>query len=85
MPRRRGSWLYAHLRERGFRESVIRTDYRFPSREAALTALTFFFGRGVATRARQTLVEDPATGQCVVPECTGMWWRRKELAPQQRS
>lgn len=75
--RRTGSWLYAYLREIGFQETVIRTDYRFPSRETALQALLFFFGRGVATRAKDTLVEDRATGECVVAECTGLWWRQK--------
>ena len=48
---RGGSWLYAHFREMGFAEDVVRTDYCFPSREvpaarsypATLITLTISF------------------------------------------
>ena len=48
---RGGSWLYAHFREIGFTEDVVRTDYCFPSREvpaarsypATLITLTISF------------------------------------------
>ena len=46
-PRRGGSHLYAHLRDRGFSESCVRTDYSFSTPAAALETLTFFFGKGV--------------------------------------
>ena len=86
---RSGSWLYAHYRAaHGLQEKVIRTDYSFPSKREALQTLSFFFGRGVAQRAEKllsaTVDEDEA---CIVPECTGMWWRTKNgaFAPIQRT
>lgn len=84
---RSGSWLYRHFRdEGGFSERSIRTDYRFPSKHGALETLRFFFGKGVATRAEKLLAAVPAEGEeCVVPEVTGMWWRRKEGATAQVS
>lgn len=78
-PQRAGSWLYAHLRERGLIQQVVRTDYRFPSKRAALGTLLFFFGKGVARRAEALLAAVADDGEpCVVPECTGMWWRQKD-------
>ena len=68
--------MYAHFRAAGLAESCVRTDYAFPSREHALDALTFFFGRGVASRAAKVMT-DAADGGCIVPECTGMWVLRK--------
>lgn len=83
---RSGSWLYRHFRDEcGFSERSIRTDYAFPSKRVALDTLHFFFGKGVATRAERLLSAVPAEGEeCIVPEVTGMWWRRKEhAAPQE--
>jgi len=60
---------YEHLRARGFAREEIRTDYRFASVAEAEELLRFFFGDGLAdriSRGRGT----------VVPECTGVWWRR---------
>ena len=78
-PQRLGSHLYAHLRgAAGLQERSLRTDYRFPSKRAALETLSFFFGKGVSRRAEKLLEGVPDDGtECVVPECTGMWWRRK--------
>lgn len=81
-PRRAGSHLYAHFRECGFEESLVRTDYRFPSRREAVEQLRFFFGKGTANRAEAMLGAAAAgsedDGAVVVPECTGLWWRRRE-------
>jgi hypothetical protein len=78
-PQRAGSWLYAHFREAGgLSERTVRTDYLFPNRAVALETLLFFFGRGVARRAEALLRDLPdERAPCIVPECTGMWWRRK--------
>ena len=82
-PQRAGSWFYAHLREaHAMHERTIRTDYRFPSRCEALETLLFFFGKGVASRAQSILADVPPSGvSCIVPECTGLWWRHKWAAP----
>ena len=76
MPQRQGSWLYAHFRECGLEETWLRTDYRFPSEAAAMDTLTFFFGRGVDSRAAKAMSVD-GDGRCTVPECTGIWWMYK--------
>ena len=76
-PRRGGSHLYAHLRDSGFAESCVRTDYSFSTPAAALETLTFFFGKGVASRAAELLRGAPPDEPCTVPECTGVWTRRK--------
>mmetsp|Transcript_8342 Transcript_8342/g.18170 ORF Transcript_8342/g.18170 Transcript_8342/m.18170 type:complete len:285 (+) Transcript_8342:201-1055(+) len=84
IPSRQGSWLYAHLRQRGYREQLIRTDYKFPSKAVALETLLHFFGKGASKRAAAILSpeEDPAEKipdeGCIIPECTGVWWRRME-------
>ena len=44
---------------------------------AALETLTFFFGKGVASRAAELLRGAPPDEPCTVPECTGVWTRRK--------
>ena len=79
-PQRLGSWLYAYLRQAGLQEALVRTDYLFPNKRDALETLRFFFGKGVANRARALLaeVDDDDTGlPCIVPEFTGVWWRSK--------
>ena len=77
-PQRAGSWLYALYRDAGFEEHTVRTDYRFPSKAVAIETLRFFFGKGVALRASAMLADRPEQGEsCIVPECTGMWCRRK--------
>lgn len=86
-PQRSGSWLYAHLRDAGLAQRVVRTDYRFPDKSTALRTLLFFFGKGVARRAEALLATLPSEGEpCIVPECTGMWWRHKPcLHPPDRT
>lgn len=80
-PQRDGSHFYAHLRARGFVQSTIRTDYRFPSRAQALATLQFFFGRGVMRRAEALLIHCDDATPCIVPECTALFWRRKRRLP----
>ena len=59
-------------------EAVVRTDYLFPSKRMALETLRFFFGKGVANRAKTLLAEVVEDGlPCIVPEFTGVWWRSK--------
>ena len=82
-PQRAGSHLYAHFLAREFAQRLIRTDYRFGSKREALTTLSFFFGKGVARRAQGMLVErGEDDGPCMIPECTGMWWRQKHDGPR---
>lgn len=79
-PQRAGSHLYKHYRTVGLAERTVRTDYRFSSKHEALSTLLFFFGKGVARRAEVLLADVPEDDvACVVPECTGMWSRRKPL------
>ncbi len=57
--------------ERGMRRDVFRTDYQFADVETAARVTGFFFGDEFAERVR-------AHGWTRVPECTGLWWRRKD-------
>ena len=58
----------------GFSHRVVRTDYRFESVEAAAQTLGFFFGERLAARVRDE-------GWRVVPECTGIYWRKTVTPP----
>ena len=58
-------WLDAH----GFENKWIRTDYQFESVDEAAELSGFFFGEEMA---RQILNK----GSVILPECTGVWWRR---------
>ncbi|MBN1890913.1 MAG: class I SAM-dependent methyltransferase [Thermoflexales bacterium] len=60
---------YAWLEQRGFRFDWIRTDCRFESLAEAVELVRFFFGDELARQvvARQWVI---------LPECTGIWWRR---------
>ena len=62
---------YAYLEAAGFRMQWIRTDYRFTSPEEAETLTRFFFGSELAAGIR-------AHGGTTLPECTGIWWRKRE-------
>jgi ubiquinone/menaquinone biosynthesis C-methylase UbiE len=62
------SWLQD---EYGFALKWIRTDYLFESLAKARELVEFFFGQMVAH-------EVLASGQVVVPECTGIWWKIKQ-------
>jgi SAM-dependent methyltransferase len=59
-------WMDGALR---MRREELRTDYRFESPAAAVEALDFFFGPELSARIR-------ASGSGVVPEWTGLWWKR---------
>jgi ubiquinone/menaquinone biosynthesis C-methylase UbiE len=61
------SWLQE---ESGFALKWIRTDYLFESLAKARELVGFFFGQMVEH-------EILASGQVVVPECTGIWWKVK--------
>ena len=61
------SWLQD---ECGFALKWIRTDYLFESMAKARELVEFFFGQMVEH-------EVLASGQVVVPECTGIWWTLK--------
>jgi ubiquinone/menaquinone biosynthesis C-methylase UbiE len=53
----------------GFQYRWIRTDYEFESVEEAERLTRFFFGDELADR----IVAEQMT---ILPECTGIWWRR---------
>jgi SAM-dependent methyltransferase len=54
----------------GMRREELRTDYHFESLEAALASIGFFFGPELEGVVRER-------NWRVVPEWTGLWWRRK--------
>lgn len=56
-------------RDLGFTSTWIRTDYRFASRQEAEELTIFFFGEDIT----ETFI---GGDQPVLPECTGLWWRR---------
>jgi ubiquinone/menaquinone biosynthesis C-methylase UbiE len=60
---------YPWLDEAGFQNKWIRTDYQFESLGEAADLAGFFFGEDMADRVR-------ASGSAILPECTGVWWRR---------
>jgi ubiquinone/menaquinone biosynthesis C-methylase UbiE len=65
---------YAWLEDvRGYERRTLRTDYRFADAETAARATGFFFGEDFAARVR-------AEGLRRIPECTGLWWRRKDAS-----
>ncbi len=61
------AWLEG---EQGMERLALRTDYRFADPETAARATGFFFGAEFAARVRRE-------GWSRIPECTGLWWRRK--------
>ena len=67
------SGYFRFLREEGFRFFWIRTDYRFRSPAEAAELTRFFFGGETAERAVRA-------GSSDVPECTGLFWRRRSAA-----
>jgi ubiquinone/menaquinone biosynthesis C-methylase UbiE len=62
------AWLE---QERGFARHWIRTDYTFETAAKAAELVPFFFGQMV----EHDLLP---TGEVTVPECTGIWWKRKQ-------
>jgi ubiquinone/menaquinone biosynthesis C-methylase UbiE len=63
------AWLEAH----GFRRDWIRTDYRFESQAEAGDLTSFFFGKEMLAKII------PAPEGALLPECTGIWWKRSLL------
>ncbi|KIL39683.1 hypothetical protein SD70_18675 [Gordoniibacillus kamchatkensis] len=53
----------------GYSRTELRTDYRFRTPEEAAELTSFFFGPSLAARVRES-------GSIIVPECTGLWWKR---------
>ncbi len=63
--------FYGYLeRQLGFTARWIRTDYRFPSLSEARRLVELFFGQ-------MADYELAAEGDVIVPECTGIWWKRR--------
>ena len=60
---------FEYLEDRGFSFTWIRTDYRFNSLDEAIELVDFFFGKELAMQIK-------SSGQLILPECTGIWWRR---------
>jgi ubiquinone/menaquinone biosynthesis C-methylase UbiE len=58
--------------ELGFSYTWIRTDYRFDSAAQAKGLTGFFFGNELVGNVLPT-------GEAILPECTGIWWRSKEV------
>ena len=58
----------------GFQKKWVRTDYLFESLDHARELVEFFFGEMVDH-------EVLPSGEVMVPECTGIWWRRKRGSP----
>ncbi len=56
-------------RQLGFAARWVRTDYRFPSLIEARRLVELFFGQMVD-------YDLAAGGQVIVPECTGIWWKK---------
>lgn len=57
------------LSEAGFERGWTRTDYRFESIAEAIELSTFFFGEEMGRQVREK-------GWILLPECTGIWWKR---------
>ena len=60
---------YRWLDANGFQNKWIRTDYQFESVEEAADLAGFFFGAEMADGIRENEL-------LILPECTGIWWRR---------
>jgi SAM-dependent methyltransferase len=69
-PRALGRYYDLLARDYGCDRIWIRTDYEFPSAPEGERLIERFFG---AERARRFA----AMGGTTLPECTGLWWRRK--------
>ncbi len=60
---------YAFLEAAGFDSTWIRTDYRFQTLEEAQDIVRFFFGDDMVGKIE-------TNGGIMLPECTGIWWKR---------
>lgn len=61
---------FQYLEQTGFQRSWLRTDYRFQDQKEAEELVQFFFGEDMLNK----IVYER---QPVLPECTGIWWKRK--------
>jgi SAM-dependent methyltransferase len=61
---------FAFLQEMGFQSCWIRTDYEFASPLEAEELTRFFFGDELAEQVEEE-------GSNIVPECTGIWWKKR--------
>ena len=63
--------FYGYLEKQlGFTARWIRTDYRFPSLSEARRLVELFFGQMVDYELSEE-------GDVIVPECAGIWWKRR--------
>jgi ubiquinone/menaquinone biosynthesis C-methylase UbiE len=60
---------YPWLDEAGFQSKWIRTDYKFESLEEAEELSRFFFGDELGDKVLKN-------NWIVLPECTGVWWKK---------
>jgi ubiquinone/menaquinone biosynthesis C-methylase UbiE len=60
---------YQWLDSGGFENKWIRTDYKFESVTEAAELAGFFFGEQMEEQIRKK-------GSVILPECTGVWWRK---------
>ncbi|MEO5886872.1 MAG: methyltransferase domain-containing protein [Anaerolineales bacterium] len=62
---------YPWLDEMGFQNKWIRTDYQFETLDEAVELAGSFFGQEMTDQVR-------ARGSIILPECTGVWWKKIE-------
>lgn len=60
---------YQWLEANGFESKWIRTDYKFESLDEAIELSRFFFGDELGEKVERN-------HWVILPECTGVWWRR---------
>jgi ubiquinone/menaquinone biosynthesis C-methylase UbiE len=60
---------YQWLENNGFENKWIRTDYQFESVDEAAELAGFFFGEDMTAQVLERQ-------NSILPECTGVWWRR---------
>jgi hypothetical protein len=63
---------FGYLEAKGFQRTWIRTDYLFQDRAEAETLTRFFFGDAMV----EEILNDKRG--MLLPECTGIWWRKCE-------
>ena len=61
---------FQYLETEGFQQTWLRTDYQFVDRKEALELVKFFFGEEMLEKIGNET-------HPVLPECTGIWWKRK--------
>lgn len=58
---------FKYLDEQGWKKTWFRTDYKFKDKAEAKELTSFFFGQDLADRFDSEYL----------PECTGLWWKKK--------